>query len=466
MERPWTAVGVIAVATVAGAAIPAYGNYIAAGVAIFLATVVLLPRRWATVTAYVAVTILASSSTTLRGESVSIASIAGPARPFLLALFTLQSMQAAERVRSLKGAALAPFLPLFAAILFSIVAAPDTPDDRLNALPFIALVGGAVLLSTWATEKPERVRRLVLAMANGYALVAVLNVVLLPLVTQSPLRLTSDGSRFQGILENPNAVGVLGFAGVPLLIAAAGFHERRSPMRRVYGLLATGLGFEVLASLSRSGIAGTIVALVLMVAITGRHRIVLGVSLAVAAGAAATLVVGFGAVTSLGEQLRLDSLSAAGGRVLVVPLVVEEIKRRPVIGHGFGSEPQIIQSFGNVTGWLPGGGTGAFVGNYSGNVFLDVSLELGLIGLVCFLVAVFIPLRRLASAFGRHASANQRLVAGVAVGGVAGGLVNAQGESILFSPGSPGALGFWFLVALCAAEGVRAQQRARQPLVL
>jgi O-antigen ligase len=357
-------------------------------------------------------------------------------------------------------------VPLFAAILFSILAAPDTPDDRLNALPFIALVGGAVLLCIWATEKPERVRRLVLAMAKGYALVAVLNVVLIPLVAQGPLLVTSDGSRFQGILENPNTVGIIGFAGVPLLIAAAGFHDSRSPMRRIYGVLAAGLGLEVLASLSRSGIAGTIVAVLLMVAITARHRVVLGLSLAIAAGAALTLVVGFGAVTSLGESLRFGSLSAAGGRVLVAPLVLEEIKRRPVIGHGFGSEPQIIQSFGTVTGALPSGGTGAFTGNYSGNVFLDVGLELGLIGLVCFLVAVFIPVLRLASTIGRHASANQRIVAGVAVGGVAGGLVNAQGESILFSPGSPGALGFWFLVALCTAEGLRAQQRARQPLVL
>jgi O-antigen ligase len=93
-----------------------------------------------------------------------------------------------------------------------------------------------------------------------------------------------------------------------------------------------------------------------------------------------------------------------------------------------------------------------FHGAFSGNLMLDLLLEVGILGTVAFLAIVVVALVRAALSWRGSTTPRQRLVLATWVSVLVGGLLNAQAESVLSRVGGVGNLIFWLAVAICGAE--------------
>lgn len=393
----------------------------------------------------VLVNLLAVARAPLPGGLV-LSDLAQSARPLVLVIVSLHALWYAFEAGVPTMRLLAPTMPLLLVAAGSVVAAPSVPAEWENIFGLAALLAASAILAWPVSATDATNRSAVLAVASAFGLVAALNVILAPLAG-SPFAATDAGARFTGILENPNSVGLLGFAGVPLLFAAAKLRPVGSATRAGYLLLAALLLGEVFLSGSRAGLAGTAAAAaVLFVGLT-RHRMALRIGGACLIAGAAALAMSLTPLTAkLSELFRFTTLADAGGRRQAASLVLDEVRDRPFVGHGYGSSRGIFESFGQV----PGG----FTGLYAGNVFLDAALEIGLIGILALLIAFLVPLRRTGHI--RRLSREGRLVALTWTAVAVGGLVNAQGESFLVRPGGANAPVFWFSLAVCSATGWRA----------
>jgi O-antigen ligase len=183
--------------------------------------------------------------------------------------------------------------------------------------------------------------------------------------------------------------------------------------------------------------------------VTFRVLAVVGTTAAIAAIAIV------GVTSSIAGSLRLGSLESGGGRAEVLPDVIDAVEQRPILGYGYGSSQEIFESFGELQ-------VGSFTGLYSGNVFLDAALELGLIGVVGLLATLVLALWRLRGVTVGN-SYSDRLGRYTWLAVVLGGMANAQGESFLLRPGGVSAPIFWFGLAMCSAIGYRLRQE-RQAL--
>lgn len=439
------AVAVAAVALLAAVVTWQMGPVAVVAVAAALALgVLLLPRLSRTLTGLAGMNLLAVSTANLAGSSYSFADVAAPARAVLSAIFLLQILRLllSRPVRVLP--ATASVLPLCGVIVLSLLAAPQLPEDAANAAAFILLIVGVGVVAADAVRRPETSREVLHALAVPYGALVVANVVLLPLVDQPAFISATDGStRFQGILENPNTVGITTFAAVSMLVGAGMLASRR-PVRRAFcfGLAALALA-ELFASISRGGMAAALVALtVLFLSLTrGRLAIRAMVSLVLVSAA---LIVGLGGfVQPVVDGLRLSTASEASGRTSAARLVRERIDERPIFGNGYGSEREVFESFGVIRG---------FRGLYAGNVWLDVTLEMGLMGTLALLFAWGYPIVALLARRTRWpAGDDRRVVRAAFLACAVGAMTSSQSESYGLVPGGASVTALWLSLAMCLA---------------
>jgi len=417
----------------------------AAAGAVLAVLAISLPRPAWALAFLVLASLLATSRSALTAVpgSDSLASAAGPARGVLFALLGFHAVSYVATGRLPLRRLVSPVLPLVAVIFASVLAAPALPADAPNALPFALLLLCGAALAWPFTSSDSGMRAVISAIAAAYGIVAILN--LLPITAQPEFIQTAEGQRFQGILENPNTIGTLGFAGVPALVAAGLLQPRGTVLRLAWLALAGLLTVEVVASQSRGGIAGLVVAVSVMLLVTTRQRLDIRKLAAALLVATVALVWYAGAFGGLSDYLRLSTITQAGGRADVWPAVIDKIEERPLLGYGYGSEPEVFEALGPIA---------TFVGSYSGNVFLDAGLELGMVGLGALLIAIAIPLWRVLA--GRHpASDTTRVLRTTCIAIVVGGLANAQAESFMLVPGGSGAIAFWVSLGICGALGIR-----------
>jgi O-antigen ligase len=443
LDRSW----LLTSACLLAAALAFFAGPLAAAAAAAVAAVVAisLPRpAWALVFLVLASLLATSrSALTVVPGSDSLASAAGPARGLLLALLGFHALSYVSTGQLPLRRLIWPLLPLVAVIFSSVLVAPTLPGDAPNALPFALLLLSGAALAWPFTSSDRSMRAVISAIAAAYGLVAILN--LLPITAQSAFIQTAEGQRFQGILENPNSVGTLGFAGVPALVAAGLLQPRGTALRLAWLALAGLLTVEVVASQSRGGIAGLLVAVSVTLLIATRQRLDIRKLVAALLVATVALVWYAGAFGGVSDYLRLSTLTEAGGRADVWPAVIDKIEQRPLLGYGYGSSPEVFEAIGPIE---------TFVGSYSGNVFVDAGLELGIAGLGALLLAIAIPLWRAFA--GRHfMSDTTRVLRTTCIAIVVGGLANAQAESFMLVPGGSGAIAFWVSLGICAALGIR-----------
>lgn len=444
----WRTVAPLVLVALAGSAVVYAGGagVIAVAVIGVFGALVVLPRPAVLAAALVAAGFLAVSIAGLRGSGFAISTAGVPARNALTVALPIVAAVLAYRAATPVLRLLAPVAPLLAVLGVSVAFAPVRPADALVVVPFAALVAGGALIGWYFAADDARLRALLTALAWGMGAVVLANLVLIGLVGQPAFLATAEGTRFQGILENPNSVGVLGFAGVPPLVCAGLLRPAGSTARLAWFALAGLAVVEVLLSLSRAGLAGTFVAAGVLVLGTTARRPVLRIGLGVLMAAVVAILAVTGGSSSFTRGLRLDTVASGSGRAEVASLAVESIRAQPVLGYGYGSEPTIVRSYGQV---------GSFTGEYAGNIFIDIGLELGLAGLAAFLLLLASVLLRVRLAPAHDASRVRRLAVLAAVATVLGGLADAQGESVLMRPGGPGAAAFWLCLGLCSAEAWR-----------
>jgi O-antigen ligase len=190
----------------------------------------------------------------------------------------------------------------------------------------------------------------------------------------------ADGGRAAGPLEDPNDFAFFLISAVPLAVWLA-----RSPGRAGawYAACASVLVLATLATLSRGAIVGLAAMVVLGVALRlVRLRVVVAGAAAVSL---AVLAVWASAPDVVDRSLQEKQYVAAGNvdsRFSTWSVAAAMTLDRPLLGHGPGS-------FGTeARRYLPAGSADTTHYDVAHQMYLDVSSELGLIGLAAFLAVI------------------------------------------------------------------------------
>lgn len=188
--------------------------------------------------------------------------------------------------------------------------------------------------------------------------------------------------RLTGIFTSPNPLGRVMALAVFTMLAAYKLDRRRRPMYVVALLVAAGV--LALSQSKTALIVSLTTSAMLVVYPVFRARKTLFGAVAVSmvttgVGSVLLLLTNFGAVTRT-----LDRDVTLTGRIPLWQTLFPEVSNRPLVGNGYdafwngwGSPAQIIW---NQNPWLPPHGH---------NEFLDVTLELGLIGLAIYVLLLY-----------------------------------------------------------------------------
>ncbi|MEX1184842.1 MAG: O-antigen ligase family protein [Gemmatimonadota bacterium] len=267
---------------------------------------------------------------------------------------------------------------LCAAFLSSIFARHHA--SAVREFTNIALLLGLLVAATaYAVERPLRVRSMVLTVSAVSAvsgLAAVLQMFGL-LAGEFPFNDTGWNRATLGF-GWPNELGTFFAVSIPVCGHACVAARRGLPRF----LAATGMCVSVLgliATFSRgSWIALMAGSLILLLA--GEHRFLIRIwTVAVVLLLMSDAILG-GAILGRIADTAADPLVGQRAALMMVALLV--FRENPIIGIGPGGFAESLDSFGPQVGWLF---------NYVGtahNAYLDIAAEMGLIGLISFLVFI------------------------------------------------------------------------------
>jgi O-antigen ligase len=409
-----------------------------------LALAVLTSRIDLAIGFYVLINLLSVAKTSLGGFIPAAA--ASPARSLALAALLLHAVRCVWRGGLPTRALIGPVLPLIGVIGLSLLAAASLPSRAVDALPISGMIAALAIVTGSVAKNRQTASRTLVAIAAAYGLILVLNLVLVPF-SSSPAFL---GGRFDGILENPNSVGALGF-GLPLLVFAWLTQRVGSWQRWMFFLASILLVIEVLMSVSRAGTLGMVASGAVMFVELTRRRLGVRLIVVIVALGAAVLLVLSGLTGRLSVDLRLSTLGGGSGRAAAWAWALHQIAHHPALGYGYGSSPDLFAQY-NLQNSLSPTNSG-FVGLYAGNVFIDLGLELGAAGIVAFLIACAAALQRIRRTRFTNAPRPGGLAGSACLAALVGGLINAQGESFVTAPGGVVVVTFWFVLLFCSSAG-------------
>ena len=357
-----------------------------------------------------------------------------------------------------------------AVVVLALVSAAWSVAPRLTAERAVSL--GLLFLVCVLLAAAERASRLLLGVLGGGVAVAAAGLLVLafdhghavqPATYQGP-------ARYKGFGQDPNTDALLLALVVPIALWA--LLEARAPVQRGLFLVALALPVgTIVAAGSRGGIvAAGLGALVVVTTRTGRsRRALVGAALVVGAVVLGAGIQSLPKASSLtaapstpaaapppaskprppyhdaASEYPLDadigqplpgggqpnvtrSSFGSSGRLDAGEGALHDVVRRPVAGHGFGTEGRVF-----VDRYY------RFVGGLPENSYIGLALQLGLAGLVALaalLVAVAAPgLRALGGP--------RRGLAGAALGVLVAGLAIAVVQSYLYSVGNLAAAALW-----------------------
>lgn len=263
--------------------------------------------------------------------------------------------------------------------------------------------------------------------------------------------------RFQGVLNNPNALGYLSAPLLPPLVVLA-VSEPAGRRRRLMLLAVTVLVATIAMSGSRAGslasFTGVVVGLFASGA-SGQARVARRVLLV------ATIAVGAAVLVfpSLGLDARSETtgeglfeLGTGSERSVVWGEALPLIAERPLAGHGFGATPIIFPAAQDRSDTTILGRTH--------NSYLEAAVDLGWTGML-WLIAI--ALGGLVAAWRVSRLPGPDRVAGtVLLAGIVGGVVEGTFESGLLAAGGLLAFPFWTVVALAHSLRLRQKNQGRR----
>lgn len=305
-----------------------------------------------------------------------------------------------------------------------------TGADHATTYAAYALVV-VVLVDTVRTGRPAGgtvARRLVLAFALSCTVAGAVALV----------RFLIEGGRAAGPLEDPNDLAFFLLAALPLLMVGS---RRSAPLRAI---CATVLIVAILATFSRGALVGLAVALIVAVVLGAvRLSTAAGVGLAAAVAVGALWATHSDVVARSIEEKSNIAAANVASRTTTATMAARMTADSPLLGQGPGGFAKAAPRF------VPAGTTHVDE-KVAHQMYLDVSAELGLLGLGAFLAVIGCAVQGARRA--RRAAGDRPLAEAVLIS-LGGTLVAACFLSEQFY------LPLWLLVALGAALDPRSLPR-------
>jgi O-antigen ligase len=317
------------------------------------------------------------------------------------------------------------------------------PDESLQKSISLALLGAAVLIAVPLNCRNDDEARAILRW-NGIS-AAAFSITGVTAGLVGMWAAFEGNGRFLGLLNNPNALGFWIAPILPVLVVMATQESPGSRRRLLVGstlVLAATLALSGSRAGAIASIAGVVVAF-LASGVTGQLRTARrAVVIGIAAFAAAAVI-----FPALGLTLRSQAsgsaegffeLGTGSGRTVVWEEALPLIGDAPVLGHGFGTTPDLFPAVQQQIGRNVLGRTH--------NSYLEAAVDLGWSGFVlltALVVSGIVAAWRVGRKPGPH-----RALATVLLAGIVGGAVEGLFESGLLAAGSLLALPFWLVVTL------------------
>jgi len=242
------------------------------------------------------------------------------------------------------------------------------------------------------------------------------------------------GNRFTGYFLNPNTIGILTTVLLPLILWKA--IERKNRWARTFLFFVL---LSLVLSGSRSGLLGSFVGGNFYIFMTRKKYRVpaafLGLIFIILMFAVGEKMIDrmssylrTEAVVEITERKDLDEVTA--GRFEKWAAMISLIKKRPLLGYGFGTEDILFHHFGITVSR----------GSYAYNIFLGLTVQLGILGFILFFSPIFYLLFK-------PINIQDSLIYALK-GMLLGGLVVGFFETWIYSVGSAFAFPFWIGVVL------------------
>jgi O-antigen ligase len=401
---PWVLAAVVMGAGIGVAA--AAGVGIVAGACVLLPVLAALFLRPGWLPVLLMVTVFTEA---LSFGGLSVSRLAGP-----LALVILLLRWAVERTPRLPDRRVAIAVAIYAAwaatsMLWTVdptlTVAQTTSGGALASLALSAIYLVAVALLVTTERELQRLLVTIWALAVLVGVIAIGEYL-------------SGSARAVGVTGDPNFFASLQVVALPLATVLAS--QARSGLARAVYLIGLGIVVgSVVTSLSRGGILALVGVFMLLglqparafFRTPARKRVFL---VAMLAGALALLAVSYGALSARTSSL-FTTADGGSGRANLWRAAIAGFDEHPVRGLGFGAFPSQSNDLMRRT---PGVDFTAYqlrpTGQYVHNAYLESLVEVGVVGLVLFLVvllATWATLRRTAR---RAAAANRLYLSSVA----------------------------------------------------
>ena len=268
----------------------------------------------------------------------------------------------------------------FSWVAFSLTWGEDPAVGREPAIRY-ALNAVLFLIVYTAIRKPKHVVWLVSAFVTASTLSAGYGLLV-------PRPGGENEGRLGGTLGEPNELAAVLVAGLVLALALAAISNRK-PLTRGAMIVAAGLCLLCLfLTLSRGGLVALGVAMIAAVFVAGRWR---GKALAAAAVTLTSLVVFFGFAASASQVARVTE-STTSGRSDLWEVGWRMVKANPVKGVGVGQFQTSAVHYLIEPGSIARADLIIDAPHVAHNLYLQVLSELGLIGLLPFLVILGFPI--------------------------------------------------------------------------
>lgn len=344
----------------------------------------------------------------------------------LFALHVFGDIFLGRTVRKIKGFDLLAII--FVVYAFLSATYSPFPYLTLERSTTVLVLYISVFWIIWKYAYEQSPEKIVYLMLNVVRLIFILSFLM---IFVSPHRVFLSG-RFQGILQNPNSLGITCAIFLPLMLWQFLETKKRAALFFFFLML---LGLFL--SASRNSINASVIALGYFIYIRSKkHRPLIFFS-SISFILMLVWVIQSSAKLFFHAYYRPETISSIGGRIQIWPIALNLITLKPILGYGFGVEDKIF-TFKHA---VP---LGQYV-SYVHNSYLGMLLQLGIAGFVIFFIPLFILLFK--ELFSKQDTSVLLLRRALRASFMAGLLCSIL-ESWVYSVGNAQAFPFWIMVML------------------
>ena len=345
----------------------------------------------------------------------------------LFALHVFGDIFLGRTVRKIKGFDLLAFI--FVVYTFLSAAYSPFPYLTLERSTTVLVLYISVFWIIWKYAYEQGPEKIIYLMLNVIKLIFILSFLM---VFISPQRVFLSG-RFQGILQNPNSLGITCAIFLPLMLWQ--FLETKNKITLFFFLLML---ISLFLTASRNSINASVIALGYFIYTRSMKKR----PLIFFSSMSLILILVWFMQTLAREFLhtyyRSGSIFSIGGRIEIWPMALNLIAEKPIFGYGFGVEEKILH-LKNIILRNQLGGAAVH------NSYLGIILQLGIVGFAIFFIPLFILL--LKELFSKQDTPVLLLRHALRATLIAG-LMCSIFESWIYSVGNAQVFPFWIMVML------------------